>query len=56
MERSPQKWKTSYKDQFRKFRDSPQRGASNDEQNEDENGDGMGQPDNTQDYREQEAQ
>ena len=37
MERSPQKWKTSYGDQFRKFRDSPQRGAQNDEVNPDEN-------------------
>lgn len=31
MERSPQRWKTMYKDQFRKFCDSPKRGVSNEE-------------------------
>ena len=25
MQRSPQKWKTNYRDQYRKFRESPQR-------------------------------
>ena len=32
MERSPQKWKTSYKDQFRKFTRSPERNAAQEQQ------------------------
>ena len=51
MERSPQKWKTSYKDQFRKFRDSPARGASGEEQNEEENGEEMEAQQMNQDLR-----
>ena len=40
MERSPQKWKTMYRDQYRKFMESPKHGA-NEEILHEEHQDGM---------------